>query len=347
MDQIISFSRDFRKALSEALTVQGRSRIMIVTTVRQVPMVEKLGRFLNQKLEAVFSNTEVHTPIKVTERALAIAGEKRVDCIVSIGGGSTTGLGKALSFRLGHPHIAIPTTYSGSEATPFLGETHNGNKTIFSDTAIRPEVVIYDPNLVTTLPRFLTITSGLNAVAHAVEALYAKDASEETSHLAIEGLKHFGTSLQKTADHPEDLAARESTLKGAWCCGAVLGQVGMAVHHKLCHILGGSFGLPHATTHSIILPHAVAFNRPMCESSLRPICDVFGTTQPETGLWQFARNIGAPLQLRSLNISEDSLRKVARMAVEKPYWNPRPVNEEDIFRLLMNAWIGNPPELLI
>jgi alcohol dehydrogenase class IV len=177
-----------------------------------------------------------------------------------VGGGSTTGLGKAIALATGLDQIVVPTTYAGSEMTPILGQTERGVKTTQRSPAILPEVVIYDVDLTLTLPPALTATSGLNAIAHAVEALYAQDRNPIVSLMAEEGIAALARSLPVLVDAASDLAARSDALYGAWLCGACLGAVGMALHHKLCHTLGGSFDLPHAETHAVVLPHAVAYN---------------------------------------------------------------------------------------
>ena len=248
-----------------------------------------------------------------------------------------------MALRTDLPQIVIPTTYAGSEATPILGQTEDGIKTTLTDDKVLPEVVLYDPELVTTLPAALTVTSGLNAMAHAVEALYAKDRTPETTSLAIDGLKAFWDALPAVVQNPSDLEAREMTLRGAHACGAVLGQVGMALHHKLCHTLGGSFDLPHADTHAIILPHATHFNAAAVPDLLASVGEIFGGA-PGPALWHFAKSLGAPLALRDLGVSEADLDRAADIALSKPYWNPREITKPTIRDLLQRAWSGDPPD---
>ena len=200
----------------------------------------------------------MHTPTDVTERGLARARELDADCLVALGGGSTTGLGKAIALRTDLPQVAVPTTYAGSEATPILGETVGGRKTTLRSPKVLPEVIVYDVDLTLTLPASLSATSGINAIAHAVEALYAKEANPVVSMLATAGIAALARALPRIAADLRDLDARSDALYGAWACGTCLGSVGMALHHKLCHVLGGTFDLPHAETHAVVLPHAVA-----------------------------------------------------------------------------------------
>lgn len=285
----------------------------------------------------------MHTPVNVTEAAMAHVAETKADCIIAIGGGSTIGLGKAIAYRSDLPQIVIPTTYAGSEATPILGQTEDGVKTTLSHPSVLPEVILYDPELVSTLPVAMTVTSALNAMAHAAEALYATNQTTDTTMMAIEGLGAFVDGLPLVIANPTDLAAREATQRGAWACGTVLGQVGMALHHKLCHTLGGSFDLPHAETHAIVLPHAIAYNARAAAAELQPICDLLGGDNAGLALHDFAKKMNAPLALRDLGLREKDLDRAADLATQKPYPNPQPVTREDIRALLQAAWAGDTP----
>ncbi|OYW99386.1 MAG: maleylacetate reductase, partial [Rhizobiales bacterium 32-66-8] len=254
-----------------------------------------------------------------------------------------TGLGKAIALRTDLPQIVVPTTYAGSEATNILGQTENGVKTTLTDAKVQPEVILYDAELVRGLPAGLTVTSALNAMAHAAEGLYARDRNPVSTLLAIEGLEAFSEALGKVVADPGDLEARGRTLYGAWLCGTVLGQVGMALHHKLCHTLGGSFELPHAETHAVMLPHTIAFNARTAARELEPVSRIFGMDNPGLALHAFAQRLGAPMALRDLGLSESDLDKAAEIATSKPYWNPQPVTKQDIAKLLAAAWRGDPP----
>jgi maleylacetate reductase len=242
------------------------------------------------------------------------------------------------------PQIVLPTTYAGSEATSILGQTEDGVKTTIRDARILPEVVIYDPELTVGLPVDMTVTSGLNAMAHAAEAFYAQDRNPISTLMATEGLRAFREALPALIREPQDLTARGNALYGAWLCGTVLGAVGMALHHKICHTLGGSFNTPHAETHAIMLPHTIGFNATNAMEALKPISDLFGTT-PGAALHDFAGSIGAPMNLKSLGLTESDLDRAAGLATLKPYWNPRPVDREAIRALLQQAWEGSRPEV--
>jgi alcohol dehydrogenase class IV len=190
------------------------------------------------------TDAAMHTPVEVTERVWKKLSAAAPDCLVSLGGGSTTGLGKALALRTGLPQIAVPTTYAGSEATPILGQTEQGRKTTLHSPKVLPRVILYDVDLTLGMPVPLSAVSGMNAMAHAVEALYAKDGNPVTSMLAEQGIAALAGALPIIAADSQNLVARSDALFGAWACGNCLGTVGMALHHKLCHTLGGSFDLP-------------------------------------------------------------------------------------------------------
>lgn len=341
--QRVLFGVGVRNTVADEVRRLGCSRALILSTPPQSSSALDLAAALNDMSAGVFSRAAMHTPVEVTEDALRHVQEINADCLIAIGGGSTTGLGKAIAHRTGLPQIVIPTTYAGSEATPILGQTEDGVKTTLTDRKVLPEVILYDPELVATLPVGMTVTSALNAMAHAAEALYARDKSEDSNQLAIDGLTSFVKSLPKVLQDPEDLAAREETQRGAWACGAVLGRVGMALHHKLCHTLGGSFDLPHAETHAIILPHAIHYNAQAVPALLAPVTDLLGGSSPGMALWQFAKSMGAPLALRDLGLQVQDLDRVAEIATRNPYWNPREVTADGIRALLEKAWTGEAP----
>ena len=294
---------------------------------------------------------ELLDAIEADLRAMPVAADDVVaqaaalgaDCVVSLGGGSTTGLGKAMAWRTDIPQIVIPTTYAGSEVTPILGETVDGVKTTRRSADILPEVVIYDPALTDTLPRRLAVTSGLNAMAHAVEAIYAQDRNPITTLQALEGLRALKEGLPRIVAQPRDLQARVLALYGSWLCGTVLGTVGMSLHHKLCHTLGGTFDLPHAETHAILLPHAAAYNAEAAAEVLQPVATLFGGSVGG-GLYDFARSLGAPNALKAFGLEERDLDRAADLAATNPYWNPRPIEKAAIRQLLWNAWNGDRPQ---
>ncbi|WP_455273790.1 maleylacetate reductase [Rhizobium herbae] len=320
----------------------GCSRALVLSTPQQKADAEALAERLGPLAAGVFSGAVMHTPVDVTEAAMRVVVETKADCVVSLGGGSTTGLGKAIALRTDLPQIVIPTTYAGSEVTPILGQTEAGRKTTVRHASILPEVVIYDAALTLGLPAGMSVTSGLNAMAHAVEALYAQDRNPISTLMAIEGLRAFKASLPGIIATPEALHVRADALYGAWLCGTVLGAVGMALHHKICHTLGGTFDTPHADTHAIMLPHTAGYNAVAVPELLAPVAEIFGGSVGG-GLWDFAKRTGAPVALKDLGLSEADLDRAASIAVENPYWNPRPIDRQSIRALLQDAWEGKRP----
>lgn len=319
------------------------SHALVLTTPAQAAHGRAVAAQLGDRAAGVFSGAVMHTPVEVTETALAEARACGADGVVAIGGGSTIGLGKAIAVRTGLPQLVIPTTYAGSEMTPILGETQSGTKTTRRSPDILPETVIYDVELTLGLPVAMSATSGMNAIAHAVEALYAQDANPIVSLMADQGIAALARALPAILDDPHSGAARHDALYGAWLCGTCLGAVGMALHHKLCHVLGGSFDLPHAETHTIVLPYAVAYNAAAAPDAMARIARALGTTDAATGLHALAGRLGAPRSLAALGMPRDGLERAADLAVANPYWNPRPIERAAIRALLEHAFTGAPP----
>lgn len=320
----------------------GHSRALVLSTPEQESAAQALAERLGAKAAGVFAGAAMHTPVAVTEEAIAAFRSTGADCLVALGGGSTTGLGKAIALRTGADQVVVPTTYAGSEMTDILGETAEGEKTTRRDPAIRPEVVVYDVDLTLTLPLGLTVTSALNALAHAMEGFYAPDRHPITEALSRDALRAFHRALPALIRNAQDGQARAQALYAAWGCSVTLGHVTMALHHKLAHVLGGSFGLPHAETHAVLLPHTTAFNEAAVPDLLRPIAETFGTSAG-AGLWQFAKSLNAPMRLADLGLSETDLDRAAEIAAKNPYANPRPISRDGIRDLLQQAHTGICP----
>jgi maleylacetate reductase len=320
----------------------GRKGALVLSTPHQADEAAALAARLGPLAKGIFTEAAMHTPVEVTARAVAAFWAMGADCVVSLGGGSTTGLGKAIATRTGVDQIVIPTTYAGSEMTDILGETNQGRKTTRRDPSIRPETVIYDVDLTLSLPPTLTVTSALNAIAHGVEALYAPDANPILSLMSVEAMRAFKGGLPRVMADPTDKAARADVLYGAWLCSTALAYITMALHHKLAHVLGGSFGTPHAETHAILIPHTAGFNAVAVPDALAPVAAIFGGSVGG-GLWDFAKSCGAPLRLADLGLTEADLDRAAAIAVENPYANPRPFGQADIRALLQAAYEGARP----
>lgn len=328
--------------LPEELSRQGLHAALILSTVHQRSQAEALQSLVGKDAVGIFSDAVMHTPVEVTDEALLAAKNLKADSIVSIGGGSTIGLGKAISIRTGLPHICIPTTYAGSEMTPILGETANGVKTTRRDPKILPGTVIYDVDLTMSLPAGMSATSGVNAIAHAVEALYAPDTNPIINLLAKEGIRSLSHALVTIVESPKDTTARSQALYGAWLCGLCLGSTAMSLHHKLCHTLGGSFNLPHAETHTILLAHALAYNAPAIPVAMEQIASALPDADGDaiTGLNKLLDRLKVVRALKNVGLKEEDVAVAASIAVKNQYSNPRPVEEDRVRELIRRAWAG-------
>jgi maleylacetate reductase len=329
--------------IGEEIERLGTKRALVLSTPEQRATAEDVSARLGKRSAGVYDQAVMHVPIETAEAARAVAARLEADCCVAVGGGSTIGLGKAIALTSELPILAIPTTFAGSEMTPIYGITAQGQKKTSRDARVLPKTVIYDPNLLRTLPARIAGPSGMNAIAHCVEALYAQDANPITSLMAEEGIRTLATSLPKVVAGPDDLDARSDALYGAWLGGACLGMVGMALHHKLCHTLGGSFNLPHAETHTIVLPHAAYYNRDAAPEAMARVGRALNSAEPAVALFDLAKAIGAPVALQDVGMPRDGLERAARLATENPYFNPRPVEYEGILALLTAAWQGERP----
>lgn len=338
----IVFGRGSIAQAGDEIRRLGCKRALVLSTPQQARHGQALLAQIGDLGAGLFALAAMHTPVDVTAKAVEAWKAANADCVASLGGGSTTGLGKAIAARTGAPQIVIPTTYAGSEATPILGETEGGLKTTRRGPEILPETVLYDPDLTDGLPLALTIASGLNAMAHAAEGVYAQDGGPVFSLMAVEGLRAFKTALPALAADPTDKQARDLALYGAWLCGTVLGGVGMSLHHKLCHTLGGALNLPHAETHAILLPHTIGYIEETAPDAVAPVAELFGG-KAGAGLHAFARSLGAPMRLKDIGVQESSLDALADLAASNPYWTPRPLERAAIRALLQRAWAGAPP----
>lgn len=322
----------------------GASRVLIVSTPSERHVAQAAAERLGPRSAGIFAGAVMHHPIEVVAAARAQAAAAQADCYVTIGGGTTTGTGKLIALETGRPVIAVPTTYAGSEMTPIYGFTEDGVKKTGRDRRVLPRVVIYDPTLTLTLPPQVSGPSGMNALAHCVEGLYAHDGNPIVSLMAAEGIRALARALPVIVRAPADLEARSDALYGAWLAGIVLGSVAMGIHHKLCHTLGGTFNLPHAEAHTVILPHATAYNRDAAPAAMRTIADALDAADAARGLFDLAAALGAPTSLQAIGMPEDGLDRAADLAVQNEYPNPRPLDRAAIRNLLERAYRGDTPD---
>lgn len=318
----------------------GAKRVLMLSTPGRAATARAAAKEL--PLAGVFDEAAMHTPVELADKARRRAAELGADCCIAFGGGSTIGLAKAIALSSGLPVIAVPTTYSGSEMTTIWGTSAGGRKQTGRDPRVAPRTVIYDPDVTLGLPPMTSAVSGMNAIAHCVEALYAHDGNPVISLLAEEGIRALAAALPKVVSNGADLEARAEALYGAWLGGMSIATTSVALHHKLCHVLGG-LGLPHAETHSIVLPHAMRYNAQAAHEAMGRVSRAIGASDAAAGLWDIQQALGIPMRLSEIGMKEADLERAARIAVEAPYPNPRKVEFAPVLELLRSAWQGRRP----
>jgi maleylacetate reductase len=322
-----------RTELPGEISRLGAERVLVIASTRDAERIASLVEPLGDLVAGTFTAVREHVPLPTAEAARAAASEVRADAVLAIGGGSTVGAAKAVALTARLPVVAVPTTYAGSEVTPVWGLTENGRKTTGTDPAVLPRVVVYDPELTATLPRDLAAASGLNALAHAVEAMWAPRRNPVSTAVAEEAIARLATGLRK--DDPAEL------LCGAWLGASAFAVAGSGLHHKLCHVLGGTFDLPHARTHAVVLPHVLAFNAPGAPDAVARVARALGTDDAVSGLRALADEHGVPRGLRALGMPEDGIEKAAALTEPAvPEDNPVPVGDGALQRLVRAAWSG-------
>ncbi|MEB8340800.1 maleylacetate reductase [Streptomyces endophyticus] len=329
---------------AEVAALRGR-RVMVIagrsarTVAREIAAGLPVAHWHDRDGDVV-----MHVPVPVAERARAAAAEHDVDVVVAVGGGSTTGLAKAVALTSGIPVVAVPTTYAGSEATAVWGLTEDGRKTTGTDPRVLPRAVVYDAALTLHLPVALSVVSGLNALAHCVDSLWAPRTDPINQALAAEAVRALRTGLPSIVKEPEGLEGREQTLFGAYLSAAAFASSGSGLHHKICHVLGGMFDLPHAQTHAVVLPHVLAFNAPHAPEAERRLASALGAPTATAGLALLYDELDAPRALRGLGMPEDGIDAAADAVVAAaPPGNPRAVTRPAITGLLRAAWEGVRP----
>ena len=333
--------------LGREIDALGATRALVLSTPEQRASAQMIADLLGARAVGIFDRAVMHVPIETAREARDVARKLGADCAVAIGGGSTTGLGKAIALDSGLPILAIPTTYAGSEMTPIYGITEAGLKKTGKDVRVLPRSVIYDPELSAGLPVGMSVTSGINAIAHAAEGLYAVDSNPIMDLMAKEGMAHIARALPAIKKVANDMDARSDALYGAWLCGMVLGNVGMALHHKLCHTLGGSFNLPHAETHTIVLPHALAYNAAAAPLAMAGIAQALlgghSAVSAAQAVFDLAKDNGAPVALKDIGMKEADLDRACDIALQNQYPNPRPLERLAIRQLFQDAFEGKRP----
>ncbi|MFC8519358.1 maleylacetate reductase [Streptomyces sp. NPDC057257] len=332
-------------AVATEVEALGGSKVMLIASDRERELADPIAK----ELPVVLRHEEVvmHVPVEVAGRARQAAADAGADILVSVGGGSTTGLAKAVALTTGLPIVAVPTTYAGSEATNVWGLTEGETKTTGVDDKVLPASVVYDAGLLTTLPGEMTVASGLNAMAHCVDSMWGPRADPIDRALAQEGIRALATGLPQVADDSTGVEGIEQTLYGAYLAAVSFASAGSGMHHKICHVLGGMFNLPHAQTHAVVLPYVLAFNAPHAREAEARIAQALGTVFPtrtaSAGLAALRQALDAPRALRDYGMPEDAVARALGPIIKAiPANNPTPVTYANLTALLHAAWAGDP-----
>jgi maleylacetate reductase len=332
--------------LSREVSRLGATRIMVVAGTRERELAEQVTA--DTDVAVWWSDVVMHVPVETAEAARAAAGENDIDLLVSIGGGSTTGLAKAVALTTGIPVIAVPTTYAGSEATDVWGLTESRRKTTGIDPRVLPVTVIYDSRLALSLPVEMSVASGLNGLAHCIDSLWAPRADPINAALAGEGIRVLNQGLPKIVADPTDVRGRDDAYYGAYLSAVAFASAGSGLHHKICHVLGGTFNLPHAETHATVLPYALAFNSAWAPDAEARAAAAFGTTTALEGLQQLRKAVGAPQRLSDLGFTEEGIPEaVDQLLTAVPGDNPRPITRDNLTTLLRAALTGADPASVV
>lgn len=330
-------------SLPDELERLGSRRVLLVANGSADSLVERATALLGSRLAWTIDDVRQHVPRDDVLEALAFVEGQEIDGLLAVGGGSAIGLAKAVALETGLPLLCVPTTYSGSEMTSVYGISSDGTKRTGTDDRVVPKAVIYDPRVTVSLPPAASAASGMNALAHCVEALYGEERTPMIEWLATEGMRSLHDSLPDVVMDGRDVAARERALYGSFLAGSALAHSQMALHHTLCHVLGGSYGLRHGAANSVVLPYVMAFNAPVAPIAVHAVIEVFGGADPAGALYDFARKIKAPSSLRELGVDESVLDEAADEAAASVAWNPRPASAENVRKILEQAWQGDRP----
>lgn len=344
----VVFANGSISRVGDELERLGCSRVLLVAGGPEQVYADRVAEILGDRVVGRFRDVVMHVPLATAHQAVAAAVECGADCVIAVGGGSSIGAAKAVAKETGLPIMAIPTTYAGSEMTPIWGLTEGDRKTTGRDIKVLPKTVLYDPELTLSLPADISAASGMNAIAHLVEGLYAPGVSPISALQAEEGVRALASALPRVVADPLDLGARGDALYGAWLAGWTLGTTGMGIHHKICHTLGGTFDLPHAQTHSAVIAYATAFNEPYAPRAMEAVTRALSAAgisegSAGAGVWQLARSIEAPTSLKEVGFDPSMVDKAVEIIVAAQPTNPRPVDPDGIRALLLAAYDGSRP----
>jgi maleylacetate reductase len=330
------------EATAQEIARLGAVKVMVIAAGAAAELAARITS--DVPVAHVHDEVVMHVPVDVAERARAAADAHGVDAIVSIGGGSTTGLAKAVALTSGLPVVAVPTTYAGSEATNVWGLTDGAQKTTGVDPRVLPTAIVYDASLMLSLPVGTSVASGLNAVAHCVDSMWAPRSDPIDAALAEEGIRALAAGLPLVATDPSGLAGREQALYGAYLAAVAFASAGSGLHHKICHVLGGRYDLPHAPTHAVVLPHVLALNGPAAPAAGDRIARAFGSTTALSGLLALRNRLDAPRALREYGFEESQVPDAVEAILPVvPDSNPVAITAHNLSRLLHDACTGADP----
>ncbi|UUU35586.1 maleylacetate reductase [Streptomyces sp. CA-210063] len=341
--RVVFGSGTARDDVAAEVTGLGASRVLVIAADAERALAEDICKDL--PVVGIFGGVRPHVPTEVAEAVRAAAREHGADLLLSVGGGSTTGTAKAAALTTGLPVLAVPTTYAGSEATPVWGLTEDGHKRTGVDPKVLPRVVVYDATLMLSLPTRLSVTSGLNALAHCVDAWWAPRHSPINSALAVEGVRSLASALPRIVADGQDVAARRDILFGTYLGAVAFAGAGSGLHHKVCHVLGGAYDLEHAALHSVVLPHVVGLNLPSAPDAARRLGAALDSPDDPFGaLLDLYARLRPPRSLAELGLAEEELDRAADLVMAQvPDSNPRPVTRDEMRALLGRAWRGDTP----
>jgi alcohol dehydrogenase class IV len=319
----------------------GARRVLLISSPSASVVADRIAELV--PVTERVNDVVQHVPAERAQRAIDVARSAGADLIVTVGGGSAVGLGKAVARSTAVPIVAVPTTFAGSEATDVWGITEDAHKTTGSDPRVLPKAVVYDAVLTLSLPKRLAVASGLNAVAHAVDGFWAPRADPINRALGTEGLRALFPGLRTLAAYPNDLEAREQMLYGAYLTAVAFASAGSGLHHRICHMLGGAFDLPHAEMHAIVLPHVTAFNAPAAPDARERISALLDGAPAAVGLSRLRASLDAPPSLADIGLREQDIPRAVELILPTvPPTNPRPVDAEALTSILRAAWAGDP-----
>ena len=342
----VLFGAGYLARLPKELDKLSLKKALVLTTPNQAEAGERIVTLLGARAVGLFDRAVMHVPTATADAATTTASERGADCTVALGGGSTTGLGKALAAKIGLPNIVIPTSYAGSEMTNIWALTDQGRKTTFRDDKVVPTLTLYDPELTLTLPPKFAGASGLNAIAQAAVNVATDKPNPIISTMAAEAVRALYQSLPVIMRDPDNIEARSEALYGACLAGAALGAGETSLHHKLCHTFGGAFDTPHAETHAILLPHSIAYNAAATKAGTTKLAAAMNTENAPQAIFNLLQTIGGPTALKDIGVKEDDLDRAAQMTLEKPFHNAEPVTAPRLRQLLQNAYEGRPPQAI-